>query len=268
MKKIIFILLMVLLAGTVNAFTCYNGAEPIRFNDYICVSDTKQSHACQGGGYACEVGYNYLKQEYGYVYYCDYSTSFGFVECEDGCDQSTGLCKEGYQSCSNGMQACCNSKEDCVDGTYRSTGDAYQCVNSDWVLKQECSAEQSCEESGGYLAQCNANTIWYCFTDEQKICYESSVKTSNCWSNFEECEVEAQRAGTDPPEKDYTFLIIGGAIIGLLIIGRKYIPMYLKAGANSYVIIAVIILIMYILLRADISAIIETMSIWDKIKFW
>jgi hypothetical protein len=165
--------------------------SPTRFTGHICLPDKSASgYACQGGGYYCSDNtWNY--------YYCDLSTGTGFVKCDNGCDSSTGLCKEGLKECTTGYEACCNSASDCTLGISRTSGNVFKCVDSKWIAQETCS--DGCTEQNSLNAYCNFKK-YYCvsncnqWTDSSKDCYGS------CYTSSTECQNNANAIINNAPK--------------------------------------------------------------------
>jgi hypothetical protein len=185
MKYLIYFLMIILTLSIVSAFQCYNGEPAIRFNEYLCIEGKYSSHACQGGGYACKSGWDYIKNIPKYEYYCDAGTASGFVKCENGCNPVTGLCEEGYKNCNEGEMTCgTGSWSQTNEPPYSEDGDVYKCKNNLWVKQEEC--KYGCKYLSYSYAKCDELT-YYCTSNnciKQKL---SGNIPEYCYDNYQEC---------------------------------------------------------------------------------
>ena len=160
-----------------STFTCYNDATPIRFEDNICLNKETSYYACQGGGYACRVGFDYDNNWDIYEFYCDGNNADDFVICEEGCNKVTGLCNEGPRDCSEGYMQCG------IGTLHDRFGDVYKCLNGKWQLAEAC-GDKECLNPTYNNAYCYFK--WY-YCQRPTDCFKSSTKQDGCFDTLEKC---------------------------------------------------------------------------------
>ena len=78
---------------------------PSRFEDSICISSSESYQACQGGGLACQYGFDISTGRDKYIFWCDLDMADSLVTCEQGCNITSGTCNEGVRTCTEGNEA-------------------------------------------------------------------------------------------------------------------------------------------------------------------
>lgn len=209
--------------------------SPTKFNEHICMGDqyTQSNYACQGGGYYCD-------DAFWRYYYCDLAVGSGgvsgFVKCDEGCNQQTGLCNEGLKDCTTGQMACCNDADDCKSEIYRPSGSLFECVNSKWTLKSTCNAgcteasqnsAYTCNFQKYYcISGCsesfygNANVLNPQWTDKSSDCY------GTCYATPEQCLANAPTVRANLKKSCYKFTdsrgVIGYRWVDKCMVGSYY----------------------------------------------